>query len=105
MVLVARTSAMGLWSAQGAMRQWASGALPGHVRLLGLVVVADTPGRLPRPLRELLSLISGGLPQVWELPWVEALRLGDPPWEVKLPGAYATLAEELRQKAGGSQNA
>jgi hypothetical protein len=75
-VLVARTHASGLRAAQAAARQWASGALP-TVRLLGLIAVADAPGKRPRALRELLELISGGVPQTWELPWVEALRLGD----------------------------
>ncbi|MFG2084860.1 DUF6668 family protein [Spirillospora sp. NPDC048824] len=95
-ILVARTHAVGLRAAQAAAGQWAAGVLP-NVRLLGLVAIADAPGKLPKPLKDLLRLISGGVPQVWELPWVEALRLGDPPEQVRLPSAYARLAQDLNR--------
>jgi hypothetical protein len=98
-VLVARTHASGLRAAQTAARHWAEGALPQSVHLLGLAVIADAPGRLPRPLRELLHLISGGLPQVWDLPWIEALRLGD---RIPLPPAYTALAADLHRLTGDS---
>lgn len=104
-VLIARTHASGLRAAQAAARQWASGALGGGVHLLGLVVVADAPGRLPRPLRDLLGLVSGGLPHVWEMPWVEAWRLGDPPVPSQLPTAYARLAADLQHILTGGQHA
>lgn len=94
-VLVARTHASGLRAAQAAARQWAAAAVPEGVKVLGLVAVADAPGRLPRPLRELLHLVGGGLPQVWELPWVESLRRGDPPATARLPRAFAALAADL----------
>ncbi|GAA2427053.1 hypothetical protein GCM10010191_44750 [Actinomadura vinacea] len=95
-VLVARDHAAGLLAAQAATRQWAAGVLP-NVRLLGLAVVADAPGKRPKPLNDLVRLIAGGLPQVWELPWVEALRLGEPPTQIKLPSAYSKLANDLRR--------
>jgi hypothetical protein len=75
-VLVARTNASGLAAAQRAATEWAAGTVPG-VLLLGLVLVADTPGRLPKPLRDLRQVISGGVPVVWDVPWVEAWRLGE----------------------------
>lgn len=93
-VLVARTHATGLRAAQLAARQWASGALDGDVRLLGLAAVADAPGRLPKPLRDLLHLVSGAFPQVWTLPWAESLRLGAPPDLGSLPAAYAAMAAD-----------
>jgi len=74
--LVARSHASGLRAAQKAATHWAAGALP-DVELLGLVVVADAPGRLPKPLRELAALVSGGVPQTWHVPWIESWRLGD----------------------------
>jgi hypothetical protein len=77
-VLVARTSMYGLQRAQRAAAEWASGAAPG-IELLGLVLVADAPGRLPHPLRDFAHLISGGVPRTWHLPWVEAWRLGAHP--------------------------
>src|SRR5690625_7783755 len=69
--------AHGLLATQTAATKWASGAV--DVDLLGLVLVADAPGRLSRPLRDLARLVSGGLPRVWNLPWIEAWRLGEPP--------------------------
>ena len=93
-LLVARSHASGLFAAQAAAHQWAAGVLPG-VRLLGLVVVADAPGSRPKPLHDLVRLVAGGVPQIWELPWVEALRLGSPPGQTKLPSAYARLVGDL----------
>jgi hypothetical protein len=95
-LLVARSHASGLRAAQAAAHQWAAGVLP-NVRLLGLVVVADAPGNRPKPLNELVRLISGGVPQIWELPWVEALRLGSPPGQTKLPSAYSRLVSDLHR--------
>ena len=104
-LLVARTHASGLRAAQAAARQWASGSFGAGVTLLGLIAVADAPGRLPRPLRDLLSLVSGGLPRVWEMPWVEAWRLGDPPNSSQLPAAYERLAADLQHIATGGHHA
>jgi len=75
-VLVARTSVRGLESARVAATQWAAGDVLG-VDLLGLVLMADAPGRLPRALRDLSQLVGGGVPRVWTVPWVEAWRSGD----------------------------
>jgi hypothetical protein len=100
-ILVARTHATGLRAAQTAARQWASGELPATVQLLGLAVICDAPGRRPRPLRELLALMSGGLPHVWDLPWVEALRLGDPADQILLPTPFSAMAADLHQLAYG----
>lgn len=76
-VLVARTHASGLRAAQLAATQWASGSVP-EVELLGLVLVADAPGRLPRELRDLTRLVAGGVPHVWNVPWLEQVRRGEP---------------------------
>jgi hypothetical protein len=74
-VIAARSSAHGLLRAQAAAQQWAAGLVPG-VTLLGLVVVADAPGKLPKPLRELRQLVAGAYPRVWDLPWIETWRRG-----------------------------
>ncbi|MFN8185200.1 MAG: DUF6668 family protein [Candidatus Nanopelagicales bacterium] len=74
-VLTARTSAAGLLAAQAALRQWAAGDTP--VALAGLVLLADAPGRLPGPLRELAGLVAGGAPRCWSIPWIEQWRLGE----------------------------
>jgi hypothetical protein len=103
-VLVTRDHAAGLRAARGAAWQWGSGQLPG-VQLLGLAVVASAPGRRPKPLRDLLQVAAGGFPRVWDLPWVEALRLGDPADQVALPGAFEVLATDLRALTFGDAHA
>ena len=85
-LLTARTHARGLHAAQLAMRAWAAGQTP-HIRLIGLVLVADAPGKLPRPLSDLAEVISGGVPHLWQIGWVDQYRLGidpaDPPRQVR----------------------
>ena len=100
-VLVTRSHAHGLRAAQVAAWQWTQSPKLRSVHLLGLAVIADAPGRRPKPLRDLLSLISGGVPKVWDLPWVEAVRLGDPPEQIPLPPPYAALAADLHSMTGG----
>lgn len=94
-LLVARTHAYGLRRAATAAAEWASGSVD-HVRLLGLVLVADAPGRLPKPLRELADRVSGGVPCMWHVPWVPVWRT-DPPVLTDLPhsvrGMLAALDE------------
>ncbi len=93
-VLVARSSAHGLLAAQRATTQWAAGLAP-DVDLLGLVVVADAPGRLPRPLRELAHVVGGGVARTWHLPWVEPWRLGEPVDPATAPRPVRRLLDDL----------
>ena len=93
-VLVAQSNMHGLQRARLAATQWASGLVP-HVELVGLVVVADTPGRLPRPLRDFLQVVKGGVPRTWQVPWVEAWRFGEEPALSDLPRAIRNVVEEL----------
>lgn len=74
-LLVCRSDLRGLTAARNALIEWASGASP-DIELLGLAVLADAPGKLPRPLRDFASITAGGAPRHWMLPWVEAWRLG-----------------------------
>lgn len=93
-VLTARSHVSGLHGAQHAARQWASQHNYG-VELLGLIVVADAPGRLPRPIRELIDIVAGGFPRVWRVPWVEDWRLGAPVDLATSPGAVHRMVNEL----------
>lgn len=77
-VLTCRSDHAGLQAARDAIREWAASTIPG-VDLLGLVVVADGPGRLPRPLQQLAAVAAGGVPHCWHLPWLAELRLGASP--------------------------
>ena len=104
-VLVARTSGRGLRAAQKAATQWASGLAPA-TDLLGLVLVADAPGRLPKPLRELSQLLSGGVPRVWTLPWVEEWRLGGPVDSTTAPQHVKQLVDQIETlRTNGASNA
>jgi hypothetical protein len=75
-LLVCRTDMRGLTAARSALTQWASGAAP-ELELLGLAILADAPGKTPRPLRDFAAIVGGGAPRFWTLPWVEAWRHGD----------------------------
>ncbi|MDQ1060790.1 hypothetical protein QFZ23_004755 [Arthrobacter globiformis] len=75
-LLVCRADMRGLTAVRSALTQWASGAAP-EVDLLGLAVLADAPGKTPKALRDFTSIVGGGAPRLWTLPWVEAWRLGD----------------------------
>lgn len=92
-VLVARTSFNGLTAAQKVIEQWASGDVA-EVNVLGLVLIADSPGKPPKPLRQYADLISGGVPRTWRLPWVEAWRI-DPPSLQNSPRAVRKLIKDL----------
>lgn len=87
-VLVARTNDRGIEAARGAAVQWASGTVP-TVDLLGLVFVADAPGRLPRDLAARVQVAGGGVPRTWSLPWVEGWR--------RAPASIDTAPRELIQ--------
>jgi hypothetical protein len=75
-LLACRADMRGLTAAQSALTQWASGAAP-ELNLLGLAVLADAPGKTPKPLRDFAAIVGGGAPRLWTLPWVEAWRHGD----------------------------
>lgn len=106
-VLVARTHLRGVLAAQAALTQWAAAAA-GGAQLLGLVLVADAPGRQPAPLRDFAAVVGGGAPRVWEIPWIEEWRFLDPaapasspasPAAASLPRRLRKLVSELRSLA------
>jgi hypothetical protein len=103
-LLVARTSAAGLTAAQSALREWGSGSLP-DVTVIGLVLVADAPGRLPRPLDYFATVVAGAAPLVARVPWIEQLRLGldfDPKRDSSTRGLLAHLAAVTRPDAAAA---
>jgi hypothetical protein len=105
-VLVARTHDAGLRAAQAAARQWASGMLPIEVELIGLVLTADAPGKLPRQLHDLARLVSGGVPRTWEIGWHEELRLAQPGCLADgLASEYRNLATSLTSIITGGRDA
>jgi len=90
-LLVARTHASGLTAALRALELFRLGEAPAGLDLDAVVLVADAPGRLPRPLEKQARLIES-LIDVYRVPWVTDWRLGDlsgtPPRET---GALARL--------------
>jgi hypothetical protein len=76
-LLVCRSDIRGLTTAQNALIEWASKASP-RVDLLGLAIMADTPGKLPKPLKDFATIVGNGAPRHWLLPWVEEWRYNAP---------------------------
>jgi len=62
-------------AAQDATRQFHTGRVPEGTDLLGLVFVADAPGRLPKPLALLRRLVASAYPQTWSVDWHETCRV------------------------------
>ncbi|MEV0801996.1 MULTISPECIES: DUF6668 family protein [unclassified Kribbella] len=93
-VLVARTHGSGLRAAQRAAVEWASGVVQG-VAVLGLVLIADAPGRLPRVLDDFADIVGGGVPRVWDIPWIEEWRRGEAPTPENTPDEVFEVLESI----------
>lgn len=76
-LLVARTDAQGLRAAARSLNAVHEARHPAGMALVGLVLVADLPGRLPLELRSRIRLLRSKVP-VWRVPWVPGWRLGRP---------------------------
>ena len=74
-VVVCRTTMRGLAWARDLAAQYLSGCVPAGLRLLGVLTVADQPGRLPPPLAAARGLLAGAYPHCWAVPYVPAYRL------------------------------
>lgn len=103
-VLVARSHARGLRAAQAAATQWAAGLVP-FADVIGLIVAADAPGKLPKPLRDLERIVNGGVPRAWHLPWIEAWRHDDPLDLTDGPRELKELAAALRALTDATKHA
>ncbi|MEV1064425.1 DUF6668 family protein [Streptomyces sp. NPDC050263] len=75
-LLVARTHAAGLESVLRTLEVFRRGAAPQALDLDAVVLVADAPGRLPRPLVQRVRVIESVI-DVYRVPWVTNWRLGD----------------------------
>lgn len=99
-LLVARTSTRGLESARDGARQHAAGAAGSEVDLLGLVLIADAPGRLPTRTAEFADLVCGAFDRVWLLPWLEEWRLAASTEQLPAHPEVARLSKDLRALTG-----
>ena len=73
-LLCARTNMSGMKAASRRIGEWATGGA--QVDLVGLVLIDDAPGRLPKPLRDQLSITSSALANVWRIGWNQDWRAG-----------------------------
>jgi hypothetical protein len=96
-VAVARTHASGLQAARDFAAMVAD--TPGWF-VLGLVVVADAPGRLPRDLERLLQLVSGGYLRLYRCSWVEEWRRGEPVTPRNVPDSFRRILHDLSARSG-----
>jgi hypothetical protein len=74
--LTARTNAHGLTAASQALAGYCSKPHPDGPYLAGFILVADAPGRLPKPLKRRITILASAT-NVYRLPWVPAWRLSD----------------------------
>jgi hypothetical protein len=75
-LLVARTHASGLAAVLRALEVFRLGEAPPGLDLDAVVLVADAPGRLPKPLEKRVRLLESVV-DVHRVPWVPDWRLGD----------------------------
>ncbi|MFI9826935.1 DUF6668 family protein [Streptomyces sp. NPDC051913] len=75
-LLVARTHAAGLAAVLRALELFRRGEAPPGLDLDAVVLVADAPGRLPKPLAQHVKVIESVI-DVYRVPWVPDWRLGD----------------------------
>jgi hypothetical protein len=88
-MLVGRTNMDGLRAVSRALYAMREGRHPAGLRLVGVVLVADAPGRLPTPLTARIRLLRSVAP-VHRVPWIPAYRLGEAP--KRQPRQLARLA-------------
>ena len=96
-VAVCRAHLAGLARARDLACQHAAGLAPPGVVLLGLVVVADGPGAVPKPVRRMTTLLSGAFPRLWWVDWVPRWRNTAPIPHAALPPSVRRLTEDLTQ--------
>ncbi|MFI6347466.1 hypothetical protein [Streptomyces sp. NPDC050560] len=77
-MIVGRTSASGLRSVSRVLRALDEGKAPPQIELIGVVLIADAPGRLPLSLLRRIRVIRS-VTHVHRVPWIPAWRLGDEP--------------------------
>lgn len=95
-LVVARRNHRGLRAAQQAAMQWAQAGPLAAIDLLGLLLVADAPGRVPKRLREEARLVAGAFPQIIEADWVESWRFEEA-WEGPAPREARRVFAKVQQ--------
>ncbi len=91
-VVVTRTTVPGLTRARDLAAQYLAGAAPPGTTLLGVVVVADQPGKTPSPVAKSVALLDGVYARTWEVPYVRQYRLIQPD---DTPPVHPVIADVL----------
>ena len=104
-VLVARTSTSGLECVREAARRHAAGLVGDDIGLLGLVLIADAPGRLPARAWALADLVCGAFARVWQVPWLEEWRLAAATEPLPIHPEVGRLIADLRALSGAGSAA
>jgi hypothetical protein len=100
-LLVTRTSTSGLEHAQALVCQHAAvGVEQARAPLLGLVLVADAPGRLPARTAELADLLCGAVSHSWQVPWLTEWRLASREEPLPVHPEVSRLCKDLRALIG-----
>lgn len=99
-VAVVRTHWSGLLAAQDLAAQKRANLVAPSALCLGLVTVADAPGRLPKTLQRFRKLVEAAYPQTWHVPWMTEWReLPAQPGDDQPPEIQA-LARDLSRLTG-----
>lgn len=91
-LLVARTHAAGLDAASRTLNAMREGRHPSGMALVGVVLVADAPGALPRVLVNRIRVLRSVAP-VQRIPWIAQWRVGEQP--SRLPRQVDALARMI----------
>ena len=94
-LVVARTHAAGLMAVSQVLAGCFAAGCPEGTYLAGVVLVADAPGRLPKPLARRVTVLASAV-MMYRIPWVNAWRLLEVAAD---PATVARLATGLRRFA------
>jgi hypothetical protein len=97
-LVVARTHAAGIQAASTVLGALRDGSHPSGLELLGIVLVADAPGRLPLALARRIRVLSSAV-ATYQVPWIPSWRLGAR--TADLPKKVAALAELTGHRPAG----
>lgn len=95
-VVVTRTTVSGLTKARDLAAQYLAGAAPAGTTLLGVVVVADQPGKPPAPVAASIKLIDGVFARTWQVPYVPEYRVVGPEQAPPMHPLIADVLTDIR---------
>jgi hypothetical protein len=92
-LLVARTHASGLMSASQALAGYCATTHPDGPYLIGLVLIADAPGKLPKALKRRVRILASAT-TVFRLPWIASWRSSDTAYDARIAQDLRSFAEQ-----------